>query len=400
MLLPFAMGYLLSYLFRTAAGSIGEQLVGAFDLGAPGLGLLTATYFLFFAACQLPVGVLLDRFGPRSVQPALMGVAAMGMLQFALAGGMPGLLIGRALIGIGTAGALMAGLKALSLAVPTECLALANGCMVMFGGLGAMASTVPVALLAGWLGWRGMFFMLAAANLAVAAWIRATPPSPRAAGPQSWGDAIAGMALILRDPAFWRLAPLSSMVIGTAFALHGPWAARWMGDVDGVEPDDVTWFMLLMGGSLTLGAGTIGLAANALRQRGITTRSLFGAAAAVFALVQACLLLRGPLPDWLLWAIMAAFGAMTVLSYSIVADLFPPALTGRANGALNVLHIGGAFVLQGGIGAVIGLWGRDRAGQYSAQGYETALALPLVLQVAALLWFMRPALARQPRRMV
>ena len=55
----------------------------------------------------------------------------------------------------------------------------------------------------------------------MAAWIRATPAMPRAARPQSWGEAIAGMALIYRDPAFWRLAPLSSMVIGTAFALHG-----------------------------------------------------------------------------------------------------------------------------------------------------------------------------------
>ena len=158
-----------------------------------------------------------------------------------------------------------------------------------------------------------------------------------------------------------------------------------MADVDGAGPDDVTWFMLLMGGSLTLGAGTIGFAANALRRRGIGTRSLLGAAAAVFAMVQACLLTRGPLPDWLLWAIMAAFGAMTVLSFSIVADLFPPESTGRANGALNVLHIGSAFVLQGGIGAVVGLWSPDRAGHYPAQAYETALALPLVLQVAALL---------------
>ena len=383
-------------LFRTGNGPLGEQLVETFNLGAPALGLLTATYFLFFAACQLPVGVLLDRFGPRRVQAALLAIAAGGALQFALAGGLPGLLTGRALIGIGTSGAFMAGLKALNLTVPAARLALANGCFVMFGGLGAMASTVPVAVLAGWLGWRGMFGILAATSLSVAACVWFGTPPPQAGRPQGWRDAIAGVALVCRDPAFCRLAPLSAMVIGTAFALHGLWAARWMADVDGVDPGGVTWLMLLMGGSLTLGAGTIGFAANALRRRGIGTRSVLGAAAAAFALVQACLLSRGPAPDWLLWATMAAFSAVTVLSFSILADVFPPDLIGRANSALNVLHIGSAFVLQCGIGTVVGLWSPDGAGRYPARAYQTALALPLALQLAALLWFAWPALARRP----
>src|ERR1700730_6117918 len=62
--LPFAAGYYLSYLFRIINALISAQLTAEFSLGAAGLGLLTSVYFLTFAAAQLPIGVLLDRYGP------------------------------------------------------------------------------------------------------------------------------------------------------------------------------------------------------------------------------------------------------------------------------------------------------------------------------------------------
>lgn len=393
--LPFAAGYLLSYLFRTVNGPIATRLIATFALDARSLGVLASMYFLLFAAFQLPLGVLIDRFGPRRVQATLMTVAALGALQFAAAQGLLGLLIGRALIGLGTSGALMTGLKALNLATPKERLASVNGCFVMFGGLGAMASTVPVNIMLDTVDWRGTFAILAMITLAVAAWVQlGVQDAPVTAMPQYWRDAVRGVWLVYRDPAFWRLAPLSSSVIGTAFALHGLWAARWLADVDGVTPPHIVWFLLLMGGSLTLGAGTIGAAAGMLQRWGLGSNAIFGGACAFFALVQACVLVRLPVHAGVLWGAMAAFGAMTVLSYSIVAELFAPEIIGRANGALNLLHLGSAFVVQSGIGAVVGLWSPNSFGRYPMVAYQVAFALPLALQAAALLWFALPALAR------
>lgn len=393
--LPFAAGYFLSYLFRTVNGPIAERLIATFALDARSLGLLTSVYFLLFAAFQLPLGVLLDRFGPRRVQATLMGVAALGALQFAAAQGVVGLLIGRALIGFGTSGALMTGLKALNLSMPQERLAFANGCFVMFGGLGAMASTVPVDLMLDVLDWRGTFAVLAIATLAVAAWVHlVVPDTLTTTTPSGWRSAVRGVWVVYRDPAFWRLAPLSSSVIGTAFALHGLWAARWLADVDGVGSSRIVLFLLVMGGALTVGAGAIGAVADALRRRGWGSSAVFGAGCAIFLLVQTCLLTRLPVPAWLVWGAMAAFGAMTVLSYSIVGELFAPEIIGRANGALNLLHLGSAFVLQSGIGAVVGLWAPDSLGRYPVAAYQVALVVPMTLQAATLLWFALPALVR------
>jgi sugar phosphate permease len=111
--LPFAAGYYLSYLFRTINALISAQLTAEFALGAEDLGLLTSVYFLTFAAAQLPIGVLLDRYGPRQVQSALLLVAAGGSALFGAAQGFVPLVLARALIGLGVAAALTAGSRPL-----------------------------------------------------------------------------------------------------------------------------------------------------------------------------------------------------------------------------------------------------------------------------------------------
>jgi MFS family permease len=83
-------------------------------------------------------------------------------------------------------------------------------------------------------------------------------------------------------------------------------------------------------------------------------------------------------------------GGGTVLSYSLMADLFPKEMAGRANAALNVLHIGGAFAIQLGVGVIVGLWAREPRGHYPADAYAAAFLILIVLQALALLWFLHP----------
>jgi sugar phosphate permease len=101
--MPLAAGYYLSYLFRVINAVVAAPLVDDFGLDAARLGLLSSVYFLTFAAVQLPLGAALDRFGPRRVQGILLMLAAAGAVTFARASDLTGLLIGRALIGLGVA---------------------------------------------------------------------------------------------------------------------------------------------------------------------------------------------------------------------------------------------------------------------------------------------------------
>ena len=109
---PFAMGYFLSYLMRVVNPVIAPDLVRDLGLTAADLGLLTSANFLAFAVAQLPLGILLDRFGPRRTEAVLLLFAALGAFLFSIAGSAPDLIAGRALIGLGTSACLMAAFKA------------------------------------------------------------------------------------------------------------------------------------------------------------------------------------------------------------------------------------------------------------------------------------------------
>jgi MFS family permease len=392
--LPFVFGYYIAYLFRTINAVMAAPLTTEMGLGADDLGLLTSVYFLTFAAAQIPIGILLDRYGPRRVQSALLVIAAIGSALFAVSDHFPMLLIGRALIGLGVASAMTAGLKALVLWFPGDRVPLLNGLMVMLGALGAVTATLPADLLLDWIGWRELFGLLAAVTAASAAIIYLIVPE---AAPVASGAVSVGLRKVYADPRFWRVAPLSACCIGTAWALQGLWAAQWLKDVEGLDRAGVVLHLFAMAVALSSGAILLGVAVDRLRRRGVGPKVLLGLVAALFIATQFALVLRLPLPSYLQWAVVAAVGAATVLSFAILAEYFPQELAGRANGALNLFHITAAFAVQYATGVVLQHW-TPQAGHYPEIAYQTAFALNLALQVVAWIWFMFPRVRNDSRQ--
>src|SRR4029077_13267981 len=189
-------------------------------------------YFLTFAAAQIPIGILLDRYGPRRVQSVLLVIAALGSMLFAVSDHFVMLLAGRALVGLGVASAMTAGLKALVLWFPGDRVPFLNGLMVMLGALGAVTATLPADLLLDWIAWGELFGLFAALTAASAVIIYLVVPE---AIPVASGAIPVGARKVFADPRFWRLAPRSASCIGTAWALQGLWAAQWLKDVEGLD---------------------------------------------------------------------------------------------------------------------------------------------------------------------
>jgi MFS family permease len=388
-LLPFVSGYYLSYLYRSINALISEALVFEFGLSPGHLGFLTATYFLAFALVQLPLGVGLDRFGPRRVQAVLLSIAAAGAALFASADGFLALSVGRGLIGLGVAGALMAGLKAIVLWFPPERIALANGWFIMLGALGAVTATAPAEVALAHIGWRGVFAVLATVTAVSAlAILLVVPERRRGATPGTPVDALSIIA-IYRDPRFWRLAPLSASCIGSAWALQGLWAAPWLADVEELERPAVVTHLFVMALALSASALLFGIGADRLRRRGTPLATTLAVVTGTAILAQLALVLRWLVPVWLPWIAIAATGAGTVLSYAILSEMFPKSASGRANGALNMLHVTAACMIQYAIGLVVQQWPAED-GHYPPEAYQAALGLNLVLQAAAFLWFIHP----------
>lgn len=392
--LPFAAGYYLSYLFRTINASISPLLASGFGLGAAETGLLASVYFVVFAAAQIPIGVLLDRYGPRRVQSVLLVIAVGGATLFGNADSFAELLIGRAMIGIGVAGALMSGLKAIVVCFPRDRVAFVNGAMIMLGSLGAVTATAPTDWLLNWIGWRSLFEVLTIATLATAGLIYfAVPEFDRSARRSAPSGKPPSLRSIISDPRFLRIAPLSATCIGSSWALHSLWAASWLTDVEGFDRQGVINQLFTMAVGVSLGALLLGTLADRMRKRGIATEILLTVFGALFMLAQLALVLRVPLPSILPWSVVSVVGAATVLSYAIIADYFPIEIAARANAALNLVHFGWAFAVQYGIGLIINQW-TPQDGRYPLAAYQAAFGLSLALQMIALLWFAVPWLRK------
>jgi MFS family permease len=396
--LPFTAGYYLSFLFRTINASISPVLASDFGLGAAETGLLASVYFLVFAGAQLPIGVLLDRYGPRRVQGALLILAVGGTSLFGNADSFAELLFGRALIGLGVAASLMAGLKAIVMWFPRERVALVNGGMIMLGSLGAVTATAPTDWLLTWIGWRSLFEVLTIATLAVAGLIYfAVPRLERDSKSSGSSEKPLTLRSIISDPRFLRIAPLSATCIGSSWAMHSLWAASWLSDVEGFGRQSVINQLFAMAIGISVGALLLGTVADRLRKRGIATEVLLVVVVGLFVLAELAIVLRVPLPPVLPWSVVSVVGAATVLSFAIIADYFPVEVAARANGALNLIHFGWAFFIQYGIGLIVALWSPE-AGHYPLVAYRAAFGLSLLLQIVALAWFAVPWFGRLFRR--
>lgn len=396
-LVPFVTGYFLSYYFRTVNAVLSTRLITELSLTAAQLGLMTAAYFLTAAAAQIPIGLALDRFGPRKVQMLSLTIASGGAVLFALADDVATLFAARALIGLGVASALLAGLKAIAMISPSGRLGLYNGLYMCIGALGALVASAPTEWLLRTVSWRQLFWGLAAASLASAVIIGITVPRGLIvpAGNQASVPRI-GYREILRDRYFWRLAPLSATAIGGAWALQGLWSAPWLRDVAAMTAPQVAHYLLIMALALSLGALCFGLILHRLAAAGIQPAHTMGAASLIFIAAEAALAIAWPVPPLMCWCLISAFAAGTVLTYTMSAQHFPKESVGRANSAFNLLHFVAAFAVQSGFGAIVALWPRDALGHYPAEAYSTAFLCLIAIQIPALLWFLRPDLSGTP----
>jgi MFS family permease len=383
--LPFALGYYLSYLLRNANAVLAPELTRELDLDAAELGLLTSAYFVAFATFQIPLGILLDRHGPRRVLATILLFAAAGTLVFGLGRDIHTLTIGRALIGFGVSACLMAGFKNFSQWYPPERQSAMTGAIMAAGGLGAMSASVPLELSLPILGWRGVFMVLTVALVLVAAYVYfAVPELPRSSEHTARRDE--GVRHILTSRKFWSFAPLMAMFSGGSMAIQGLWIVPWFMSVDGMARNDAAQTLFVMSVASLASYFVMALFATRLIQRGWHPRAMIGV---LLGVAWSCFaaILAGAQPAQLLWIVFAFCAASTTLAYTLLANYFPPSLFGRVSTTVNLLAFVGAFLMQWGIGVLVD--GFAEQGLQTRDAFRAAFAIIAVAQLGAWAWFIR-----------
>ena len=393
--LPFAGAYFLSYHFRTANAVIGPVLSEEMALGAADLGLLTSAYFLAFGAAQLPLGVMLDRFGARRVEATLLLIAAAGAAIFASSPDITFLAIGRGMIGLGVSACLMASFKSFSQWFPPERQASLTGWIMTAGTLGALAASTPLDLALRIASWREVFYILSALTLMMAGWLFfSVPDKADAPRPEPMSAQWTGVRQVLKSRHFWRFAPLGFALIGGFMAVQSLWSSAWLIHVNGYSRSVAADHLAVMSIAMVVAYMLIGLLSTGLARRGISPIYLLSGGMTLSLLTLLLIITQAVDQHYLLWIAYGTFSSCGTLAYSQAAAGFPVSLSGRANSTLNLMVFLGAFSLQWGMGILID--SLRAAGQGSDLAHRNAFLVLFIIQLAAYLWLLIGGRAGKP----
>lgn len=386
----------ISQFFRNSIGVIATTLTAEMGLTADQLGLLSSSFFLVFALCQIPVGIVIDRWGPRAAMLGSAAFVVLGSLLFALAESAGALLTARLLLGVGCSSFLMAPLVIYARAYAPQSFSTFTGIQVGISSLGTLAATAPLAWSTATYGWRTAFLAAAVATTCVAIAVAIVTHAPRERAPRETeplAETLRGVARATRVAGFWRLFAMQFVTYSTFALIVGLWGGPYLAHVHGMDVAAQGAVLLAMAiaqviGVMLWGAGD--RVVGAYRPLGLTAGT-----ASVALLVT--LAFAGHGSAALATTLIAALGFFTGHTPVLMAhgkSLFPTEMTGRGMTLLNIGTMGGGFVMQ----VVTGYAVRSIAGPadiYPVTAFQAAFLIQAAVILAALLLYWN---APDPRR--
>jgi nitrate/nitrite transporter NarK len=338
------LAYGFSQFFRAFLAVLAPELSADLGLSAADLGTISGAWFAAFALAQVPVGVALDRVGPRLTVGVLFLAAVIGTVLLALAQGLATAFLAMVLIGVGCAPVYMGMLYIVARAYPAAQFATFSSAIVGLGSLGNLVSATPLALAVDAFGWRsslmGIAGLTALSALLVILAVR-DPPRERTAGA---GLGLAGLWEVMRIKALWPLLPLVATSYAVVAVVRGVWIGPYFAQVhelDAIARGHATTAMVV--------AMIVGALIYGPLDRLFGTRKwivVIGTAIAAVALGVLAAVPVGVGAAAALFALVGAFGMTYGMLMAHARAFVPDHLVGRGITLMNLLFIGGAGVLQ------------------------------------------------------
>ena len=361
-LLPLlAAGSLLgivSQILRSSMGVLAPDLMREMGFAPEALGLLTGVFFVVYAAMQVPMGVALDRYGPRRVAAVSLCFAVAGCVAFAAAEDTNGLFAARFFMGLGASPLYMGAFAVVARWVEPRRFARVASVIVVLGNGGTLLATTPLAAVAVAVGWRGAFLAIAAlAALAVVVtllFLRDSPPGADAgkAPKETLGESLKGVWTVMthrRVRYVMALAFVSYPVVASVFVL---WGGPYLHDVHGLDKVGRGNVLLVM----ALAMGMMPLSFGWLDSRIGSRRTVL--TGCVLQVVVLALLALLPHPGLAVSAtlivLLGACGGYGLLVPTLPRLLFPDHMAARVMTTVNLFVIGGVAVWQMVTGLVVG----------------------------------------------
>jgi predicted MFS family arabinose efflux permease len=381
--------YAISQFLRNSIGVIANDLARELHLSATQTGLLSSAFFFAFAAVQIPIGILIDRYGPKQTMLATAVLTVAGTVLFALAPSASMLIAARALMGLGCSTFFMAPLVIYARRFPPERFAGLTSLQMGLANIGTLAATAPLAASAAMFGWRSSFLAIAVLTIVIVLaiiWI-----VPRDSGSErpkeTWTAAFRGVTAALKVPSFRPVFFMHLTTYGCFASVIGLWGGPWLSDVHGADLG-VRGNILLLGATAQI-CGMLLWGATDRFWGSYKKPVLIGSTATVMLLAVLVLVPLDRTGATLWFPLFGLCVAYTPILTSHGKSLFPATLTGRGITLMNIGTMGGAFLSQSVTGMLIDLMGRSDEGLYRPEGYRLVFAALAGWLLLSLVFYVR-----------
>jgi MFS family permease len=382
--------HIVSQFLRNSIGVIAPNLAADFGLGGAGIGFLASAFFLGFAGAQIPLGVAIDRWGPRLAMTISMGIAVAGVVLFAVATTSEMLVFSRILMGFGCASFFMGPLTIYSRWFPPERFSTLVGIQLGFSGLGVLAATAPLAYATAAIGWRSSFLVVAVIAAVVGVFVYAVarddPPGVvRPKSLESMLEALAGLKDVVQLRSYMYVFVMQFAGYATFLTVFGLWAGPYLAHVYGYDLDQRGNVLFILAGVHLVSSATWGPADRLFKSYKIPTT--IAAAMTVCSLLWLAVVGKPSETALIVWfVVFGIFASATAIITAHGRSLLPPQFVGRGLTVLNLATMGGVFIVQAATGAVVGLFDAP-GGIYPVDAYRAAFAcIAAVLTVCTLIY--------------
>ena len=370
--------YLVSQFLRNSVGVIAPDLAREIGLNAAEIGLLSSAFFFAFAAAQIPLGIALDRYGPKRCMLLCAAIAFLGTLAFAVATTPAGLVTARILMGLGSSCYLMAPLALYARRFPPERFTLLAGIQIGIGTVGTLFVTAPLAWASAAIGWRATFLVVAGfvvvGAILVAIVVREDATDRTGTGKQeTLRESLRGVVEVARMPSFLPVFLMNFMSYSSYVLIVGLWGGPFLSDVYGYGLTARGDLLMLPAISHIIGVVAWG---HAERYFGAYKPLVLAGALATATALGLLAALGKPEPSTLaIW--LTVFGFLPAFLPVLIAhgrSFLPPHLVGRGMTLFNIGTMGGTFVVQLVSGALIDVF-PAQAGIYPLEAYRAVFAV-------------------------
>ncbi len=370
---------LVSQFLRSAVSVIGPNLATELNISAAGLALLSSSFFLAFAIAQIPVGMLIDRFGPRITMLWSTVLAVAGCFVFAFGPDLNWLVLGRVMMALGCSSFYVAPLAIYSRWFQPKYFSTVTGIQLGLSGLGLLAATSPLAFATATIGWRPSFVIVAVlaglSGLIVLWWVSDDPPGikPAEHKKENFVESLRGLVMVTRTPSFWPIFAMFVTNYAVVITILGLWGGPYLAHVYGYDLDTRGFYLLLLALSSMSAAFFWGVADRVFGS--YRTPVLIGALLTLAMLIW--IALAGKLSPAVLGVWFVLYGFVTGYPPILVGqarEMFPPQLVGRGLTLLNLATMGGVFIFQFATGAVIEFMAPNQT-VYPLAAYQAAFWL-------------------------